>query len=154
VFGNPWDSEADMFACYAAVSFIIPLLLWGGGKLMGAIFDFSSHWRLGLFIAAAIVGAAGFMTVVGRVRSSLSVDILAISAWVILGLVVAPVVGLAPSRWVALACYGAMLLAILVYVLVVGRWKAGFLRTLSWPVTWTLLAALFAFSADRLVLYS
>jgi hypothetical protein len=70
VFGNPWDSPADMLACYVAVSVIGPLLLWAGGALMGAIFGFGSHWRLGVFVAAALVGAAGFMTVVGRERTS------------------------------------------------------------------------------------
>ena len=96
VFGNPWDSEVDMFACYLAVSVIDPLLLWCGGKLMGAIFGFGSHWPVGLFMVAALVGAAGFMTIVGRERTRLSVDVLAIAAWVVLGLVVAPVLGLAP----------------------------------------------------------
>jgi len=38
VFADPWDSPEDMFACYAAVSLLDPLLLWLGGKLMGAIF--------------------------------------------------------------------------------------------------------------------
>ena len=54
VFGDPWDSPADMFACYVAVSVIGPLLLWAGGALMGAIFGFGSHWRLGVFIAGAL----------------------------------------------------------------------------------------------------
>ena len=106
VFGDPWDSPADMFACYLAVSVIGPMSLWAGGALMGAIFSFGSHWRLGVFIAAALVGAAGFMTIVGRERTSLSVDVLAVTAWLLLGLVVAPVVGLArgprprsPATW-------------------------------------------------------
>ena len=93
VFANPWDSEIDMFACYFAVSLIDPFLLWLGGKVMGAIFGFDSHWPLGLFMIAALVGAAGFMTVVGRRRSRLSVDVLAIAAWIVLGLIVAPVLG-------------------------------------------------------------
>jgi hypothetical protein len=42
---------------------------------------------------------------------------------------------------------------IFVYVLRFGRWETEFLRTLSWPVTWSLLALLFAFSAYRLILY-
>src|ERR1700735_3296214 len=78
VFDNPWDSEADMFACYAAVCLIEPLLLWAGGALMGTIFGFSSHWHLGLYIAAELVGAAGFITIVGRRRTRLAVDVLAV----------------------------------------------------------------------------
>jgi hypothetical protein len=153
VFGNPWDSTADMFACYVAVSFIDPLLLWGGGALMGWIFGFSSRWSLGVYIAAALVGAAGFMTVVGRERTRLSVDVLAITAWFLLGLVVAPVLGLAPPTGAAIACYAVLLLAIFVYVVLFGRWQTAFLRTVSWPVTWSLLAAFFAFSAYHLILY-
>jgi hypothetical protein len=153
VFGNPWDSTEDMFACYVAVSVVSPLLLWCGGKLMGAIFGFGSRWPLGLFIAAAVVGAAGFMTIVGRERTRLAVDFLAIGAWLLLGLVVAPIVGLAPPVGVALILYAAMLLIIFVYVLRVGRWESAFVRTVSWPMTWTLLAAFFAFCAHRLVLF-
>ena len=153
VFGNPWDSTEAMFACFAAVSLFDPLLLWCGGELMAAIFGFSSHWRLGVFMAAALVGAAGFITIVGRERTRLSVDVLAIMAWVVLGLVVAPVVGLAPPAGVAIAIYAVMLLLIFAYVLFVGRWHTAFLRTVSWPVTWSLLALLFAFSAYKLILY-
>jgi hypothetical protein len=153
VFGNPWDSAVDMFACFVAVSFIDPLLVWGGGKLMSSIFGFGSRWPLGVFIAAALVGAAGFMTIVGRERTSLSVDVLAIAAWLVLGLVVAPIVGLAPPPWAAIASYGVLLLVILLYVVGVGRWETAFVRTLSWPVTWSLLAAFFAFCAYRLILY-
>jgi hypothetical protein len=153
VFGNPWDSPSDMLACYVAVSVIGPLLLWAGGALMGAIFSFGSHWRLGVFIAAALVGAAGFMTIVGRERMSLSVDILATSAWLLLGLVVAPVLGLALGTAAAIACYGALLLAIFLYVRGVGRWRTAFLRTVSWPLTWTLVAAAFAYAAYELILY-
>ncbi|HUE26238.1 MAG TPA: hypothetical protein VMP89_05650 [Solirubrobacteraceae bacterium] len=153
MFGNPWDSEADMFACVVAVSFLEPLLLWGGGKLMGAIFGFSSHWHRGLFMAAALVGAAGFMTIVGRERTSLSVDFLAITAWVLLGLVVAPILGLAPPIGVAIGAYAVLLLATLVYVLRFGRWQTAFLHTLSWPLTWSALAVFFAYSAYVLILY-
>ena len=153
VFGNPWDSENDMFACYVAVSVIDPLLLWCGGKLMGTIFSFSSRWPLGLFMVAALVGAAGFMTIVGRERTNLSVDILAISAWVVLGLIVAPIIGLVFSTVVAIVCYAVLLLAILVYVLRFGRFETAFLRTVSWPITWSLLALFFAFSAHRLILF-
>jgi hypothetical protein len=46
VFANPWDSTVDMGACYLAVAVVDPLLLWIGGKLMGAIFSFSSRWPL------------------------------------------------------------------------------------------------------------
>ena len=59
VFANPWDSTEGMFGCFAAVSLFNPLLLWCGGKLMGAIFGFSSHWRIGVFMVASLVGAAG-----------------------------------------------------------------------------------------------
>lgn len=153
VFGNPWDSPVDMFACYLAVSLMEPLLLWAGGKLMGDIFGFGSHWPLGVFIAAAVVGAAGFMTIVGRERTSLTVDVLAISAWLLLGLVVAPILGLAPPVGVAIGCYGALVLVIFAYVRLVGRFRTAFLRTVTWPFTWSLLAAFFAFSAYRLLLY-
>jgi hypothetical protein len=153
VFGNPWDSEADMFACCVAVSFIDPLLLWCGGQVMSSIFGFGSRWPLGLFMAAALVGAAGFITIVGRERTSLSVDALAITAWLLLGLVVAPVLGLGPPTGAAIASYAVLLLAILVYVLRFGRWQTAFLRTVSWPVTWSSLALFFAFAAHRLILY-
>jgi hypothetical protein len=153
VFGNPWDSTEDMFACYVAVSVIDPLLLWCGGELMSAIFGFSSHWRLGVFMAAGLVGAAGFMTIVGRERTRLSVDVLAITAWVLLGLVVAPVLGLALPAGIAIASYAVLLAVIFVYVVFVGRWQTGFLRTVSWPVTWSLLALFFAFSAYKMLLY-
>ncbi|MEA2145940.1 MAG: hypothetical protein QOG59_1527, partial [Solirubrobacteraceae bacterium] len=153
VFANPWDSTVDVFACYVAVSFIEPLLLWGGGELMSSIFAFGSRWPLGVFIAAALVGAAGFMTIVGRERTNLSVDVLAVTAWLLLGLVGAPVLGLALPTGAAIASYAVLLLVILLYVLRVGRWETAFVRTVSWPVTWTLLAALFAFSAYRLILF-
>jgi hypothetical protein len=120
---------------------------------MSAIFGFGSHWRLGVYIAAALVGAAGFMTIVGRERTGLSVDILAISAWLLLGLVVAPVLGLAPGTAAAIACYAALLLAIFLYVRSVGRWRTAFLRTVSWPLTWSLVAAAFAYAAYELILY-
>jgi hypothetical protein len=32
VFRNPWDSEEDMFATYAAISIADPLLLWAGAS--------------------------------------------------------------------------------------------------------------------------
>jgi hypothetical protein len=153
VFGNPWDSTEDMFACYFAVSFFDPPLLWAGGKLMGAIFGFGTHWPLGVFLVAALVGAAGFMTIVGRERTSLTVDILAIAAWIVLGLIVAPIVGLAPPPLVAIILYAVMLAAIFGYVLFVGRWEKAFLRTLSWPITWSLLAVGFAFTAYHLILF-
>ena len=152
VFGNPWTSTVDMFACYVAVSFIDPLLLWCGGKLTSSVFGFGSRWPLGVFMAAALVGAAGFMTIVGRERTSLSVDVLAITAWLVLGLVVAPVLGLALAAGAAIASYGVLLLLILLYVLRVGRWKIAFLRSVSWPVSWSLLALFFAFSVYRLIL--
>lgn len=153
VFGNPWDSEIDMFACYVAVSFIDPLLLWGGGALTSSIFGFGSRWSLGVYMAAALVGAAGFMTIVGRERTSLSVDVLAITAWLVLGLVVAPILGLAISPAAAVISYGVLLLVILVFVRRFGQWETEFHRTLSWPVTWSLLALFFALSAHQLVFY-
>lgn len=153
VFGNPWDSEGDMFACYAAVSVIDPLLLWAGGELTGSIFGFDSRWPLGVFLAAALVGAAGFVTITGRERTSLSVDVLAIAAWVLLGLIVAPVLGLALPSGAAIVSYAVLLLLIFVYVLRFGRWETAFLRTVSWPVTWSLLALVCALSAHQLVFY-
>jgi hypothetical protein len=153
VFGNPWDSTEDMFACYIAVGLIDPLLLWAGGKLMGAIFGFGSHWHLGVFMLAALVGAAGFMTIVGRERTRLAVDVLAIAAWVVLGLIVAPILGLAFSIVPAVICYVILLAVTFGYVIRVGRWETGFIRTLSWPVTWSLVAVFFAYIAYRLILY-
>ncbi len=154
VFANPWDKPTDMFACYVAVSVLVPFLLWSGGKLMGQIFSFGSHWKLGLFIAAGIVGAAGFMTIVGRERTRLAVDVLAITAWGVLGFIVAPILGLDLSTTAAIVCYAVLLLLTLGYVLAAGRWEKAFVRTLSWPITWTLLAAFFAWSAYRLVLFA
>jgi hypothetical protein len=154
VFRNPWDSEGDMFACYAAVSVIDPVLLWGGGELMSSIFGFGSRWPLGVFLAAALVGGAGFVTIAGRVRTSLSVDVLAITAWLVLGVVVAPVLGLALPSGAAIASYGVLLLLILLYVLRFGRWETAFLRSVSWPVTWSLLALFFALSAHQLIFFS
>jgi hypothetical protein len=94
------------------------------------------------------------MTIVGRERTSLSVDFLAITAWLLLGLVVAPVLGLAISPAAALASCGVLLLVILVFVRRFGRWEAEFRSTLSWPVTWSLLALFFAYSAHQLVFYT
>jgi hypothetical protein len=153
VFGNPWESEVEMFFCFLAVSVIDPVLLWCGGELMSSIFGFGSHWRLGVFMAAALVGAAGFITIEGRRRTNLSVDIVAITAWLLLGLVIAPILGLALPTAAAIACYAVLLLVVFVYVLRFGRWQTAFVRTLSWPVTWSLLALFFAFSAHRLLLY-
>jgi hypothetical protein len=153
VFGNPWDSEGDMFMVYLAVAVIDPLLLWAGGKLMGTIFSFSSDWKLAPYMAAALVGAAGFMTIVGRERTSLTADLVAIVIWLVLGFIVAPIIGLAPPSGVAIAIYAVLLLGILGYVVGFGRWKVAFLRTVSWPTTWSLLALLFAFSAERLLIH-
>ncbi|MGZ4271134.1 MAG: hypothetical protein ACXVSX_18220 [Solirubrobacteraceae bacterium] len=111
---------------------------------------FRNPW---VFMSAALVGAAGFITITGRERTSLSVDALAITAWVILGLIVAPIIGLALPSGAAIACYGILLLLILVYVLRFGRWETAFLSTVSWPVTWSLLALLFALSAHQFVFY-
>lgn len=153
VFGNPWDSSVDMFLCIVAVTVANPLLLWCGGELMGTIFNFSSHWELGVFIAAAIVGAAGFITIVGRERTRLSVDVLAIGAWIVLGFIVAPIIGLALSAVAAIICYAILLAIVFGYVLRVGQFQKAFVRTVSWPITWTFLAAFFAYAAYVLVLY-
>jgi hypothetical protein len=142
-----------MFFCFLVVSVVDPLLLWCGGELTSSIFGFGSHWRLGVFMAAALVGAAGFITIEGRQRTNLSVDILAITAWLLLGLVIAPILGLALPTAAAIACYAVLLAVVLIYVLRFGRWRTPFARTLSWPVTWSLLALFFAFSAHRLLLY-
>src|SRR5690242_8178524 len=135
VFGNPWDSTEDIFACYVAISFVSPLLLWAGGGLMGAIFGFSSRWPLGVYIVASLVGAAGFMTIVGRERTRLSVDVLTVAGWFLLGLVVAPIVGLAPPPAVAIILYAVLLAGIFAYVLLIGHFEVAFLRTLTWPFT-------------------
>jgi hypothetical protein len=153
VFGNPWDSAGDIFACYVAVSLVDPVLLWAGGELTSAIFGYGSRWPLGVFMAAALVGAAGFITITGRERTSLSVDALAIGAWVLLGFVVAPILGLALPSGAAIAAYAVLLVLILVYVLRFGRWETAFLRTVSWPVTWSVLALLFALCAHQLIFY-
>ena len=153
VFADPWDSPDDMFACYVAVSVIDPFLLWAGGKLMGSIFGFSSHWPIGVFIVAALVGAAGFMTIVGRERTSLSADIVLIAIWLVLGLVVAPVLGLALSPLAAVIGYAVLLAITFGSVLLLGRWETAFLHTLSWPVIWSGLAVFFAFCAYRMILF-
>lgn len=153
VFGNPWDSTEDMFACYLAIGLIDPLLLWAGGKLMSAIFGFGPHWHLGVFMLAALVGAAGFMTIVGRERTRLAVDVLAIAAWVVLGLIVAPILGLGLSTVAAIICYAILLAITFGYVIRVGRWATAFIRTLTWPLTWSLVAIFFAFIAYRLILF-
>lgn len=153
VFANPWDSTVDMFACLVAVSIFDPLLLWAGGRLMSLIFGFGPHWPIGLFMVAAFVGAAGFITIVGRRRTSLAVDVLAIGAWIVLGLVVAPIVGLAPPTVVAIILYAVIVAGVFGYVLFAGRWETAFIRTITWPVTWTVLAVFFAFSAHRLILF-
>lgn len=153
VFRDPWDSPVDMFFCYLAVSVIGPWLLFGGAEMASLVFGLDSRWPVGLFMVAGLVGAAGFMTVVGRERTGLSVDILAIAAWFLLGLVVAPPLGLALPPGAALACYGILLLGILIVVRRFGRWETDFRRTLSWPAIWGLLALLFAYSWHQLVFY-
>ncbi|MBV9819473.1 MAG: hypothetical protein JOZ07_14165 [Solirubrobacterales bacterium] len=153
VFANPWDKPTDMFACYVAVALVDPFLLWIGGHLMGAIFGFGSHWPLGVFMVAAVVGAGGFMTIVGRERTRLSVDVLAIGIWLVLGLIVAPVIGLALSAIAAIIVFAILLAVLFGYVVSAGRWQRSFLRTLSWPTTWSLLATFFAFAVHQMVLY-
>jgi hypothetical protein len=153
VFANPWDRETDMFACFTAVTVIVPFLLWCGGELTSAIFGFSAHWSLGVFMIAALVGGAGFMTIVGRERTTITLDVIVITAWLVLGLIIAPILGLAPSATAAIICYAVLLVIILGYVLRVGRFETAFLRTVSWPITWTLFALCFAYLAYKLVLY-
>ena len=152
VFGDPWDSPEDMFACVVAVAILDPLLLWAGGALTGTIFGFSSHWPIGVFMVAALVGAVGFITIVGRERTSLAVDVVAIGAWIVLGLIVAPLIGLAPPAAIAIILYAILLTGVLVYVLFVGHFELAFVRSVSWPVTWSALAVFFAFAAHHLIL--
>ncbi|MGH2839691.1 MAG: hypothetical protein ACRDKY_02565, partial [Solirubrobacteraceae bacterium] len=71
-----------------------------------------------------------------------------------LGVVVAPLLGLAVSPGAALASYGVLLLIILLFVRRFGYWESDFRRSLSWPVTWSLLALLFACSSHQLIFYS
>lgn len=142
-----------MFLCFAAVTVVVPFLLWCGGELTSAIFGFSARWSLGVFMVAALVGAAGFMTIVGRERTSVTVDVMAITAWVLLGLIIAPVLGLAPPAAAAIICYAVVLVMILAYVVLVGHFETAFLRTVSWPITWSLFALCYAYLAYKLVLY-
>lgn len=153
MFANPWDSTVGMFSCFFAVSVFDPLLLWCGGQLMGAIFGFSSHWKVGVFMVAALVGAAGFMTIVGRERTRITVDVLAIAAWIVLGFIVAPIIGLAPPVVVAIILYAVVLVATFAFVMLAGQHRRTFLWTISWPVTWSLLALFFAWAAYKLILY-
>jgi signal transduction histidine kinase len=104
-------------------------------------------------MVASLVGAAGFMTIVGRERTRLAVDVLAIAAWILLGLVVAPIVGLAPPPVVAIIVYAVMLISIFGFVLRFGRWQTEFVRTLSWPATWSLIGLLFAWIAYKTIIY-
>ena len=46
-----------------------------------------------------------------------------------------------------------MLAGIFVYVLRFGHFDVAFTSTLSWPITWSLLALFFAFRLHQLVLY-
>jgi hypothetical protein len=46
-----------------------------------------------------------------------------------------------------------LLLVTFVYVLRFGQRQTTFLSTVSWPITWTLLAAFFAYSAYVLIFY-
>jgi hypothetical protein len=54
---------------------------------------------------------------------------------------------------VAVIIYAVMLAAIFGYVLLLGQWEKAFIKTLSWPVTWSLLAIGFAFVAYELILF-
>ncbi len=153
VFRDPWDSPGDMGLSYLAVSVIGPLLLFCGAQLMSLVFGLDSRWPLGVFMAAGLVGAAGFITIFGRERTNLSVDVLAITAWLLLGLVVAPLIGLALPPGAALASYGVLLLIVLLVVRRFGRWESDFRGRLSWPVTWSLLGVLFAYTSHQLLFY-
>lgn len=142
-----------MFLSYLAVSFLGPLLLFGGAEIMSLIFGLNSRWPLGIYMAAGVVGAAGFITIVGSERINLTVDLVSIAAWLLLGLVIAPLLGLALPPAAALASYAVVLLAILLVVRRFGRWETDFRRTLSWPVTWSVLALFFAYSWHQLAFY-
>lgn len=154
VFRDPWESTVDMFSAYVAVSFVVPMLLWCGGQVTSSVFGFDARWPLGIFMAAALIGAAGFITIVGRERTRLAVDFLAVTSWFVLGFVVAPIIGLGLSHVAALICYGVLLVVIFFFVRRFGRWETSFAHSLSWPVTWSLLALFFAYCAYKLVLYS
>ena len=154
VFRDPWESGADAFLAYLAVSVLVPMLLFFGAEAMSLVFGLTPRWPLGLFMAAGLVGGAGFITIVGRERTNRSVDLLAIAAWLLLGLVVAPLLGLALPPEAALVAYGVLLLAILFVVRRFGTWHADFRHTLSWPVTWCLLAVFFAYCWYELAFYS
>jgi hypothetical protein len=123
VFGNPWDSETDMFACYAAVRLIVPFLLWCGGELTSAIFGFGARWSLGVFMVAALVGAAGFMTIVGGERTSFTIDCWRSPRGFSASLIIAPRLGLAAPTSAAIICYAVLPLFIPVYVLRLGRFE-------------------------------
>jgi hypothetical protein len=56
-------------------------VLWCGAQATSAIFGFSSRWRLGVFMAAALVGAACFITIVTRQSETLTGDVAAITIW-------------------------------------------------------------------------
>jgi hypothetical protein len=142
-----------MGVSYLAVSVIGPLLLFCGGQLMSLVFGLDSRWPLGVFMAAGLVGAAGFITIFGRERTNLSLDLVAVAAWLFLGLVVAPLIGLALPPGAALASYGVLLLIILLVVRGFGRWESDFRGALSWPVTWSVLGVLFAYTSHQLLFY-
>ena len=38
-------------------------------------------------------------------------------------------------------------------MLLLGQWEKAFVATLTWPITWSLLAVGFAFTAYRLILF-
>ncbi len=120
---------------------------------MSPIFGLDSRWPLGTYMAAGLVGAAGFITIVGSERINLTVDLVAIAAWLVLGIVIAPLLGLALPPAAALVGYGVVLLAILLVVRRFGHWETDFRRTLSWPVTWSVLALFFAYSWHQLAFY-
>lgn len=127
-------------------------MLWCGAQATSATFGFSSRWRLGVFIAAGLVGAAGFIRIVTRQRETLTGDVAAITVWVLLGFVAAPILGLAlfcdgRRRDLRLLAGGRPVLCFCV-----GRWQTPFLRTVSWPVIWSLwpLLRLHRIQADPL----
>lgn len=149
---DPSISAVNVIACYAAVTLVNPLLLWGGGALAGSLFGFSSHWRLGMFIAASVVLIAGLIAVEGRRATDLRSDLLASVAWLVLAFVAVPVLGLSIRPAAALASLAGLLFVFLLYVLLWAS-DAPTIALMSWLLIWTLLAGFFGFCAHRLVLF-
>ena len=154
VYRDPWDSPIDMVLSYMAACVIVPALLYAGGQLMGSIFSLSARWPFGLFLLAALVGEATFITIVGRERGSAAVDLLTITGWLILGLVIAPIVALALSDGAAATVFAVLLVGNLIFVRAFGVWQEAFRRSLSWPVTWSVMALIFAAASYELIFFT